>query len=261
MRPQQDPRARAARYYDFIPTAPDDLLFYQEHLPSSEASVLELGCGTGRVLVPLSQSCGYIHGVDSSEAMLAICRRKLSEAGIPASRAKLELGEITSLDLGQSFDLITAPWRVLQNLERDEEVDGLFRTIHRHLNPAGHCVLNVFMPWSDKETLRREWCRPETFWCEVPMGEHRGLFYEHRRSMDHQRMAIYPDLIFREYDGDRMIDETVLSICMRCYYPNEFEQLVSEHGFEIVGQWGGYQGEAYGGGPELVIEFKAKALE
>ncbi len=35
-----------------------------------------------------------------------------------------------------------------------------------------------------------------------------------------------------------MIDETVLSICMRCYYPNEFEQLVAGHSFEVVGKWG-----------------------
>lgn len=237
MHSQQDPRAQAARYYDFIPTAPDDLAFYQGRIPSPEASVLELGCGTGRVLVPLSQSCDYIQGVDSSAAMLAICRRKLTEAGIPASKAKLELGDITSLDLGRRFDLITAPWRVLQNLEKNAEVDGLFRTIRRHLKPGGRCILNAFKPGSDKETLRREWCQPvETFWCEVPMEGHRAAFYEHRRSMDRERMVIYPDLIFREYDGDRMIDQAVLGICMRCYYPDEFVQLVTGHAFEVAGQ-------------------------
>ncbi len=260
MQPQKDPRARAARYYDFIPNAPDDLMFYRERVLSSETSVLELGCGTGRVLVPLSACCGYIQGVDSSGAMLAICQRKLSEVGIPVSRAKLQLGDITSLEMGQRFDLITAPFRVLQSLDTDEEVGGLFRTIDRHLKPGGRCILNVFKPTSDKETLRREWCQPtETFWCEVPMQGNRARFYEHRRSMDRERMVIYPDLIFREYDGDEMIDETVLGICMRCYYPNEFEQLVTGYGFEIVGQWGGYQGEAYGEGPELVVEFKGRA--
>ena len=43
---------------------------------------------------------------------------------------------------------------------------------------------------------------------------------------------------------------------MRCYYPDEFEQLINGHGFEIVQRWGGYAGEIYGEGPELVIEFR-----
>ena len=42
---------------------------------------------------------------------------------------------------------------------------------------------------------------------------------------------------------------------MRCYYPDEFEALIVDHGFEIVGRWGGYQGEPYGEGPELVLQF------
>ena len=88
------------------------------------------------------------------------------------------------------------------------------------------------------------------------MGDHRVRLYERRPSMDRDRMILYPELIFREYDGTEMIDETVLKICMRCYYPAEFEALVTRHDFEIVGRWGGYKGELYGDGPELLIEFK-----
>ncbi len=256
----KDPRARVARYYDLIPNAlnaPEDLGFYRRRLPSPKASVLELGCGTGRVLVPLARSCGYIHGVDFSPASVSICRRRLSEAGIPKARATVELGNITSLDLDRRFDLITAPWRVLQNLETDAEVDALFAVIRRHLTPEGRCVLNVFKPYTDRETLRRQWCQPdETFCREAQMGDHRVRLYERRPSMDRDKMIIYPELIFREYDDTEMVDEAVLKICMRCYYPNEFEELVTGHDFEVVGRWGGYKEETYGEGPELLIEFK-----
>ena len=90
-------RAKAARYYDFFPDTPDDLDFYRQRLRSPDASVLELGCGTGRVMVPLAESCGYIHGVDSSEGMLAICSEKLSTAGLGPTKAQVELGDITRL--------------------------------------------------------------------------------------------------------------------------------------------------------------------
>lgn len=42
---------------------------------------------------------------------------------------------------------------------------------------------------------------------------------------------------------------------MMCYYPRQFEQLILDHGFKIISRWGGYKGEPYGEGPELVIQF------
>ena len=43
---------------------------------------------------------------------------------------------------------------------------------------------------------------------------------------------------------------------MRCYYPDEFEAMVNGHGFRVTGRWGGYSGEEYGKGPELVLQFE-----
>jgi len=73
----------AARYYDLSPEFPDDIPFYEQRLPSPASRILELGCGTGRVLLSLVEKCGYILGVDVSEAMLSLCRQKLAENGIP----------------------------------------------------------------------------------------------------------------------------------------------------------------------------------
>ena len=63
----RDPRARAAQYYDANPVFPNDIPFYRGRIPSLRAKVLELGCGTGRVLVSLLDRCGYIHGIDHSD--------------------------------------------------------------------------------------------------------------------------------------------------------------------------------------------------
>lgn len=42
---------------------------------------------------------------------------------------------------------------------------------------------------------------------------------------------------------------------MRAYYPAEFEDVISGHGFRVLNKWGGYSGETYGDGPELVVQF------
>jgi len=251
-----DTRAQAAKYYDLSPDTPADIPFYRRLIPSPEARVLELGCGTGRVLVSLAEACGYIHGLDLSEAMVAICHRKLEAAGIAATKAHVEVKDITNFALRQTFDLIIAPYRVLQNLETDAAVTGLFRCVRHHLRPGGSCFLNVFRPYGDAETLRREWCTEQEQLCwEVAVAGGRVTCHERRPRMDPDRMVLYPELIYRRYHGKALVDEAVLKIAMRCYYPEGFVQLVVKQGFRVLQQWGGYEGELYGQGSELVVEF------
>lgn len=138
-----DFRADVAKYYDLQQLPWDDVSFYRSQISDGETRVLELGCGTGRVLLPLAERCGYIEGIDLSEGMLRICREKLEAADIPPSKATTVVADITDFDLGQLFDLIIAPFRVIQNLETDAQFDGLFKCIREHLAPHGKCILNV----------------------------------------------------------------------------------------------------------------------
>ena len=90
-----DARAEAAKYYDLNPQMPDDIAFYKARVPLSNAAILELGSGTGRILIPLAAVCACIHGVDFSEAMVAICKEKLAKNGIPSSKARVKMENIT----------------------------------------------------------------------------------------------------------------------------------------------------------------------
>jgi SAM-dependent methyltransferase len=251
----KDIRAEVARYYDLNPQVPSDVSFYAGLVPSPTASVLELGCGTGRVLVPLAEHCGFIQGIDRSEAMLAICQDKLRRANVAAT-AKAVVGDITDFDFARTFDLIVAPYRVLQNLETDAQVDGLFRCLHRHLSPQATCVLNVFRPKSDSDELRRRWVTDQETLCwEVSIDGGRVTCHDRRPRIHPDALILYPELIWRRYVGQALVDEAVLRIPMRCYYPDEFSALIRQHGFRIINQWGGYAGEPYGAGPELIIQF------
>lgn len=254
-----DIRTEAAKYYDLNPDVPKDLQFYRNRILSSDCEVLELGCGTGRVLVSLARYCAYIHGIDISEAMASICREKLKQAHVSITKASVQVGDITNLSLDRKFDLMIAPYRVFQNLETDAEIDGFFETVRRHLAPEGRCILNVFNPNRDVETLRREWVSPEEYksW-ETIIGDERITCHGKNTRMDTVKMVLYPELIYRRYRGGSLVEEVVIKIVMRAYYANEFDQLIKEHGFEILRRWGGYHGESYGEGPELVIEFKHK---
>lgn len=254
-----DIRAEAAHFYDLSPDVPQDVDFYLEQVRSPEWEVLELGCGTGRVLLPMAGVCSYIHGVDISEAMVEICKGKLSAAGFPPTKAQAEVGDLAHLRLGKRFDLITAPYRVFQNLATDAEVDAFFETVRTHLAPGGSCILNVFHPNHDEKTLRRVWAKETEDSCwEVPLGDQRVTCHARNVSIDEDRLVLHPELIYRSYRGNVLEAEAVLKIQMRCYYPEELEELVAGHGFRVLERWGGYSGEEYGQGPELVLRFSAR---
>ncbi len=256
-----DIREAAAQYYDFQDIGVNDIPFYRARIPSAQARILELGCGTGRVLLPLAQECGFIYGIDASQAMLALCREKLNRAGLPPDRAQICQGDISDFDLGARFDLIIAPFRVLQNLETDRQVSGLMDGIARHLASGGRAILNTFLPNRSPEEMQRTWCNPdervdgETVF---PNGD-RLVQLDRRPRLQPHPLVVYPELIYRRYAAgtDTLLDEAILKIAMRCWYPAELETLVRDSGFRTTNRWGGYGGESWGEGPELVIEFAA----
>ena len=254
-----DPRLRdrAAAYYDLDPPPFGDVAFYRRRLPSADAAVLELGCGTGRVTLPLAATCGHVDGVDHADAMLAICRRKLAARAELEDRLTLQTGDITDLDLGRTFDLVIAPYRVMQNLDSDAEVAGFYRTIRRHLSADGRAIVNAFHPLSDRDELRATWVsRGETPTRKGILDGDRVVVYDRRVRMDRERLVLYPEVVYRRYrgDSDELVDEVVLPLVMRCFYPDDLLRLAGEHGFRVVASWGGYAGERFGEGSELVVE-------
>ena len=250
----KDTRARVAAYYDLNPNVPNDIPFYASRVPSTDASILELGCGTGRVLVALAALCRFSLGIDSSDAMLNRCRAKLNGAGVPSSRASVELGDITNFHLDRTFDMIIAPY-VFQSLATDAEIDGFLACARNHLNTTGTCVLHVFRPDCDPDALLREWStqRDELLW---ETRSESGVVTCHRRAGWKEPTALvsFPQLIYSSYENGVMTDHAVLNTVMRCYSPEEFQKVILDHGLKILRRWGGFAGEQYGQGPELVVE-------
>jgi ubiquinone/menaquinone biosynthesis C-methylase UbiE len=251
-----DSRAGPAKFYDLAPHHPNDVPFYLERLRTSEARVLELGCGTGRVSLPVAEQCSFLHGVDYSESMLKICLHRLAESGLGADRARFTVADISDFQLDERFDLVIAPFRVIQNLETDAQLTGLFGCIRDHLSPDGRCILNAFNPRRSSEAMLSEWVSDQEIeaW-EVPTEDGRVVCYDVRRRLTADPLVLYPELVYRRFVGEEVVEEEVLPIAMRCFYPPEFLRLIEEHGFTVCETVGGYAGEEYGVGNELVVEF------
>ena len=240
-----------AEYYDAFKPYTDDILFYDQFV-SNNVSVLELGCGTGRITFSLAKKAKQVVGIDISEEMISKAKEKFKGENI-----NFLLGDMTSLKLNAKYDLIIAPFRVFQSLETENEILKSLETIKTHLNSKGLAILNVFDPYLSKDDMKTKWIQEgETDYGKAILENGDILKHsETKKHLDAENQVLYVDLIYRRYRNNKLVDEHINPICMRYYYPDEFKNIISQNGFAIKNCWGGYNGEVYGEGPELVISF------
>jgi hypothetical protein len=131
------------------------------------------------------------------------------------------------------------------------------RVIREHLKKDAVAVLNVFKPKYTKEEIAKTWCqKSEVHYYDLtaPNGDVLKVS-DLRERIDTTNQVMYPVLIYRRYRDGTLFDEHRNPICMKYYYPDEFKKIIQDFGFKITRSWGGYRGESYGPGSELVIEF------
>jgi len=106
-------------------------------------TVLDLGCGTGNHVLPLSMRGFEVIGVDRSESMLAQARKKAAQS-LPAVRDAFYQVDIRSVDLGRRFDAVLMMFAVLGYQLENADIMGVFRAARRHLNPGGLLLFDVW---------------------------------------------------------------------------------------------------------------------
>jgi ubiquinone/menaquinone biosynthesis C-methylase UbiE len=115
-----------------------DVSFWQRLAIAQADPVLELGCGTGRIAVPVVRAGARVVGVDLSEPMLSRARRRMARARL-AHRALLVRGDIRRLPFRsrRGFGLVMAPYGVLQSLTRERDLRAALESVHRVLRRGG----------------------------------------------------------------------------------------------------------------------------
>ena len=160
-----DPYARIADLYDDVPEyrSRRDVGFFVRHAQRQGGPVLELGCGTGRVLIPTARAGIEIVGLDASPRMLEICRARIErEPADVSARARVVEGDMRTFELGRQFALVTLPFRPFQHLATVPEQLACLTTIRRHLCPGGRVIVDLFNPSLEALVRNDEAARPAT---------------------------------------------------------------------------------------------------
>jgi len=227
-----------------------DIPFYREYAKQQcgnngeKGEILELGCGTGRVAMPLALEGFRITGLDLSQQMLDIFKEKLAVEALTqpefANRVEIIHGNMAEFSIGRKFTLITAPFRAFQAITAQKDIENVLACVHEHLADNGVFIVNVFNPFADP--LDESWCRPEEFIGEItdPQTGIRIQRYECREKIDPANQIIYPYLACNVIYPDGYTERLVEPLQMKYYYRHQLRALVEKAGLEIVEDFSWY---------------------
>jgi SAM-dependent methyltransferase len=239
----------SAEFYDYVPPYSDrpDVAFWTAAALESGGPVLEVGCGTGRVLIPTARAGIEIVGIDLSHSMLAICRRRLAqEPDDVRARVTLVEGDMRDFQLGRQFALATMPFRPFQHLIAVEEQIACLETIRRHLAPGGKLILDLFnpsLPALVDESRSDEYGDEPEF--VIPDGRR---VVRRFRTVRRDWLAQVQDveLIYYVAHPDGRQERLVHGFPMRYLFRYEAEHLLARCGFRIDALYSDFDGHPYG---------------
>jgi trans-aconitate methyltransferase len=124
----------------FEPAVVDPAVSFLADLAGAGAA-LELGIGTGRIALPLSQRGVRVHGIDLSPAMVAQLQTKPGSDEIGVT-----IGDFATTSVGGAFRLAYLVFNTIMNLTTQDEQVACFRTVSSQLEPGGRFVIEVMVP-------------------------------------------------------------------------------------------------------------------
>jgi SAM-dependent methyltransferase len=201
--------------------------------------VLELGCGTGRISIPLALAGVQLVGVDRSEPMLARARARVARGRL-GRRIALIRGDIRHLPFDSVepvFGMVMAPYGMLQSLLRERDLMATLGEVHRVLRPGGTFGVELVADLPAWEEYRKRVSLKG--WRDRPGGAHVTLVETVRQ--DRRRHLTIFDQEFSERRGSRTRLHR-FSLTFRTLSVPQMARRLTRAGFEITALLGDYRG-------------------
>lgn len=254
--------AGAAYYDDYTIGLAGDVDFYVRQAASAGSPVLEVGCGTGRILIPIALAGVEVVGIDPSAAMLDQARRKVAALS-PDVQGRVELvqADVRDFTLDRRFSLVAIPFRAFLRMLTPEDERRALLNVRQHLAVGGLLVLNVFDPRLDiidahAGRLGSAMKKRSEFVCRA--SGRRVVMWDSRR-YDLGRQIVEQDLIFDELDeAGRVVSRSYSGYRLRYVYRQEMRYLLELCGFRVEALFGDFQrGPFHYGGEQIWVARKS----
>jgi SAM-dependent methyltransferase len=210
---------------------------------AGKGPALELGVGTGRVAIPLAEQGIEVHGIDSSEAMVARMRSKPG-----GDRVTVSMQDFAEIDVEGSFPLVYVVFNTLFALPTQEDQVRCFRSVAERLTPDGAFVVEAFVP---------DLARFDRYQQRVEAG---GL------SLDRVHLEIARhDPVHQRIDGQHVViaegSTKLYPVHLRYAWPSEIDLMARLAGLRLRERWGGWRRDPFTGSSERHISVYGPATD
>ncbi|MFC4306468.1 class I SAM-dependent methyltransferase [Cohnella boryungensis] len=201
-----------------------DVEFYLKRLSSLKGKVLEVGCGSGRVLIPLYQAGINIDGLDNSEAMLESCRRRCDALEL---NIDLYLDEMNSFSIPCKYEAIIIPGGSFQLVEGRNQAISALKHLYSYLIPGGTLMIDLFVPTD----LNANDCTTKTW--KTPSNE--VIVLEDKRiELNLLEQKTVSLLKYEKWKDGVSIQTELQRLSISWYRDYEFELILEELGYEVI---------------------------
>ena len=200
--------------------------------------ILELGCGTGRITVPIAQDGHHVVGLDHSGAMLERAERRARRANVDVRWVE---GDMRAFSFNEAFALVFVALNSFLMLDPNDRWSCLAR-VREHLAPRGRVAIDVFQP--DPEVVVGLDGGVMDEWERVDPESARAVrkFSSSRANVDGVTQRIW----YEEIDDQGAVRRIGGTTTLHYLYRREAELLFSEAGFVIETLHGDYDGNPAG---------------
>jgi SAM-dependent methyltransferase len=227
-----------------------DVTFYRELAKRRGGPILDLGCGSGRVTVPLARDGHHVHGIDQSASMLAKLRARIAQLPTAAAqRITVATGDLCTFDVPGRYPLAIAAFNVLEHLYTRGELHACLQRVAAALAPGGSFAFDVQMPdlaWLIRDPAKR-WAK--TRFTDPVTG--RAMFYSTNHDYDPVGQIANIRIYYDPVDGKG--PTKIVKLSQRKYFPAELEALVAHAGFRVVERYGDFAWRPLDGGAESQV--------
>jgi SAM-dependent methyltransferase len=222
-----DPTIYDQESNEFEPDGP----FYLALAQRLGGAVLELGCGTGRVTIPLAQQGIDITGLDLVRQMLRHARRKARELSVDVNWIE---ADIRSFRLGRRFSFVFESGATFQHLLTRPDQEAMLARVREHLVPDGRLVLSTIVPTADLLTNEPT----EQHWFSYTNVQGRQVRVSGTERYDPIRQ-VKTETAYRRWQGDGGREIVRRAPLMQRYvFPQELEALLHYNGFAVTARYG-----------------------
>ncbi len=237
---------RLSRYYDLSHAAlTDDIPFMLGLAAETGGPILELGCGSGRLLLPLARAGHPITGVDNSPAMLAIADQRLAQEDADVrARVRLVTADIAAAGSAtylayesHTTGLTICGVNTFMHLDQAQALATL-RTVSRLLRPDGLLCIDVDNPFALSAVDEAPEPELEQAWTDPATGRTVRQLAAYRNADTDQ--AVDVTWVFEESSGATTPERTVIEMRYHYLYPHQLDLLISQSGLRLMAFYGDY---------------------